>query len=78
MFSFLGRQASSTISRRCYVSRAHAKPRPQYQILEALQTVLEGIEERNASRTVRWARNTEQRARQGKIKVGPSSTQYYR
>ena len=54
---------------RLYVSRAHPKPKPIFPITDALNTILEGIEERKIKRAERWERNTEQRARQGKIKV---------
>jgi hypothetical protein len=54
---------------RLYVSRAHPKPKPIFPITDALNTILEGIEERKIKRVEKWERNTEQRARQGKIKV---------
>jgi hypothetical protein len=54
---------------RLYVSRAHPKPKPIFPITDAVKTILEGIEERKVKRAERWERNTEQRARQGKIKV---------
>ena len=43
-----------TILSRTYVTRAHPKPVTQLPILEAIDQVLEGIEQRKAKRVERW------------------------
>ena len=51
---------------RSYVSRAHPKPLPEYPVQEALQFVLDGIEERKAKRVDKWERNADARKAKGK------------
>ena len=46
--------ATATGTSRGYVSRAHPKPVTQYPILEAIDQVLQGIEERKVRRVERW------------------------
>lgn len=56
------------VARQSYMSRAHPSPIPEYPINQAVQMVLEGIEERKDKRAAKWERNAEKRQAKG-IKV---------
>lgn len=45
---------STSLTARTYTTRAHPKPVTQLPILEAIDAVLEGIEERKVKRVERW------------------------
>lgn len=69
---------SSSVVRRCYVSRAHqsASPEAAYPIADALEEVLMGVSERIEKRAARWEQNKEKRIKGVKIKdEGPYRNQ---
>lgn len=47
----------SLLTVRCYISRAHGKPKDQYHIREAVRLLLEGVKERDARRSDRFETN---------------------
>lgn len=53
---------------RSFKSRAHPKPIPDYSVRQAVQMVLEDVEERKTKRVERWERNASARAEKA-IKV---------
>jgi hypothetical protein len=50
---------------RWYVSRAHPRPIPEFPVPQALQMVLEGIEQRKLQRVQRWERSQPRRQAKG-------------
>lgn len=58
------------VSSRSYTSRAHPQRKPEFSVLDAIDMVLEGTEERKEKRLKKWDRNAEARAKKG-IKEEP-------
>jgi len=61
--------------RATYVSRAHPRPVPEFTVTEAMQMVLEGIEERKEKRAKKWERNAPKRQAKGLKDDGPYRNQ---
>ena len=61
--------AAAPSTSRGYVSRAHPKPVTQYPILEAIDQVLQRIEERKVRRVQRWDKYGDRIAAKKGIKV---------
>ena len=66
--STTSRIVSRFATRRTYVSRAHPQKVPEFSIGDALNQVLDGIEERKTKRETKWDRNKDTREKKG-IKV---------
>lgn len=58
-----------------YTSRAHPKPTPVHPVGEAINLVLEGIEERKRLRAARWELNAPRRIKKGIVDDGPYRNQ---
>ena len=54
-----------------YVSRAHPRPVPEFPVGQALQMVMDGIEERKVNRAKKWDRNAPKRQSKGLKDDGP-------
>mmetsp|Transcript_18110 Transcript_18110/g.44747 ORF Transcript_18110/g.44747 Transcript_18110/m.44747 type:complete len:315 (+) Transcript_18110:77-1021(+) len=63
------------VQRATYVSRAHPRPVPEFTVNEAMQMVLEGIEERKEKRAKKWERNAPKRQAKGLKDDGPYRNQ---
>lgn len=62
--------AGAAPASRSYVTRAHPKPVTQYPILDAIDQVLAGIEERKLQRVQRWEKYGDRIAAKKGLKVG--------
>jgi len=62
--------ASSSLSIRTYISRAHPQKIPDFPAPEAFQLVLDEVEKRKKLKAIRWKRNIKQRAKHGKVDDG--------
>jgi large subunit ribosomal protein L1 len=58
-----------------YVSQAHPRPVPEHPVNDALKMVLEGVEERKATRLKMWERNAPKRQAKGLTDNGPYKNQ---
>ena len=58
-----------------YVSRAHPRPVPEFPVGQALQMVMDGIEERKVNRAKKWDRNAPKRQSKGLKDDGPFRNQ---
>ena len=65
----------SPIGHQSYVSRAHPRTTPEYPVGQALEMVLEGVEERKVKRQARWERNAPRRQAKGLKDDGPYRNQ---
>ena len=63
------------IQKATYLSRAHPRPVPEFPVNEAMQMVLEGIEERKEKRVKKWERNAPKRQAKGLQDDGPYRNQ---
>jgi len=54
-----------TATRRSFRSRAHPKPTPEHTVSQAVQMVLDGVEERKVKRQEKWEHNASKRAEKG-------------
>ncbi|KAG7362028.1 50S ribosomal protein L1 [Nitzschia inconspicua] len=66
---------NQSTSSRSYVSRAHPRTTPEYPVAQALEMILNGIEERKVLRADRWERNQPKRQSKGQQDTGPYKNQ---
>lgn len=65
----------SSLSIRLFQSRAHPKPNPEFAVGQAIERVLEEVEQRKVRRAEKWERNAPKREEKG-IKVSSNIFMY--